>query len=164
MTVPPVEGTPPVPGKPIEFSTGSGESTADKDMFLKLLVAQMRYQDPMNPTDSSQFLSQSAQFTSLEKMSTVADQTSRLVGLQVAFGASALVGRSVSYPAEDGTPVSGVVTSVRFDETGPVLQVDGEDVAYTELLAVGDGSTDLTTLTTAAQTATGRTTREAGTT
>ena len=47
-------------------------------MFLQLLVAQMRYQDPMNPTDSSQFLSQSAQFTALEKMQDVADQTAQL--------------------------------------------------------------------------------------
>ena len=37
-------------------------------MFLNLLVAQLRYQDPMNPADSGEFLAQSAQFTSLEKM------------------------------------------------------------------------------------------------
>ena len=43
-------------------------TAADKDMFLQLLVAQMRYQDPMNPTDSSEFLAQTAQFTALEKM------------------------------------------------------------------------------------------------
>ena len=51
------------------------KTRCDKDMFLQLLVAQMRYQDPTNPTDSSQFLAQSAQFTALEKMEAVANQT-----------------------------------------------------------------------------------------
>ena len=119
-----------------------------KDMFLKLLVAQMKYQDPMNPTDSSQFLSQSAQFTSLEKMSTTAEQVTRLVNIQMAFGASSLVGKTVSYPMEDGTSVSGQVSSVKFTSTGPILTVDGVDVEFTDVTSVGDGTTDLTSLVT----------------
>ena len=46
-------------------------------MFLNLMVAQLRYQDPMNPADSGEFLAQNAQFTALEKMQDVADQTAR---------------------------------------------------------------------------------------
>jgi flagellar basal-body rod modification protein FlgD len=116
----------------------------DKDMFLQLLVAQMRNQDPANPTDSSEFLAQTAQFTSLEKMQQVADQTSQLVALQVAFGASSMVGRTVSYPDPDGNLLSGVVSSVRFEATGPVLSVGGQDVHFAAVQAVGDGTTDLT--------------------
>jgi flagellar basal-body rod modification protein FlgD len=114
-------------------------------MFMQLLVAQMKYQDPSNPTDSSQFLAQSAQFTALEKMQAVADQTSQLVGLQVAFGASSMVGRTVSYPSSDGSIKSGIVTATRFESTGPVLQVNGEEVPFSSVRALGDGSTDLTT-------------------
>ena len=143
-----VTGTAPVTGAPVEFSTGAGTASADKDMFLKLLVAQMKYQDPMNPTDSSEFLSQSAQFTALEKMSTTAEQVTALVGLQSAFGASSLVGRTVSYPMEDGTSVSGQVSSVKFTSNGPILTVDGVDVNFTEVTSVGDGSNDLTSLVT----------------
>lgn len=40
---------------------------ADKNTFLKLLVAQLKYQDPMNPADGIQFVTQLAQFTSLEQ-------------------------------------------------------------------------------------------------
>src|SRR3954464_9563800 len=137
MTVSAIEGTPPTPGQPIDFTSQAGAATADKDMFLKLLVAQMRYQDPMNPTDSSEFLSQSAQFTALEKMSTTAEQVTQLVGLQSAFGASSLVGRTVAYPMDDGTSVSGVVSSVKFTSTGPILTVDGVDVAFTDVTSVG---------------------------
>ena len=148
MTVDAVSGTVPVAGTPVEFSSGAGSASADKDMFLKLLVAQMKYQDPMNPTDSSEFLSQSAQFTALEKMSTTAEQVTQLVGLQMAFGASSLVGKTVTYPMDDGTSVSGQVSSVKFTSTGPILTVDGVDVDFTDVTAVGDGSTDLTSLVT----------------
>jgi flagellar basal-body rod modification protein FlgD len=145
LSVPAVESTPGIFG-PSATTTGAAKSTSspDKDMFMQLLVAQMRYQDPANPTDSSQFLSQSAQFTALEKMQSVSDQTAQLVALQVAFGASSMVGRTVSYPASDGTTTSGVVSSVRFEANGPVLQVNGEDVAVASVRSIGDGSTDLT--------------------
>jgi flagellar basal-body rod modification protein FlgD len=117
----------------------------DKDMFLKLLVAQMRYQDPSNPTDTSQFLSQTAQFTSLEKMQDVADQTAQLVTAQMTFGATGLVGRTVAFPAADGTVKSGTVNSVTFTAEGPMLGIAGEKVPMAAVQALGDGTTDITT-------------------
>src|SRR3954463_346448 len=95
-------------------SSSTSRKSPDKDMFLQLLVAQMKYQDTMNPTDSSQFLAQSAQFTALEKMQAVADQTAQLVASQMAFGASGLVGRTVSWTTADGVARSGSVTGVTF--------------------------------------------------
>ena len=118
----------------------SGSTTGDKDMFLKLLVAQMKYQDPMNPTDSSQFLSQSAQFTALEKMEAVADQTKQLLGAQMAFGASGLVGQKVSYTATDGSVASGTVGGVTFGSTGPVLDIGGVSVPMASVVGVGTSS------------------------
>ena len=53
------------------YSTGS--QTLGKDDFLKLLVTQLQNQDPMNPTDSTAFVAQLAQFSSLEQMSNVND-------------------------------------------------------------------------------------------
>ncbi|WP_323793863.1 flagellar hook assembly protein FlgD [Nocardioides sp.] len=106
-------------------SSTTTAASADKEMFLQLLVAQLRYQDPMNPADTGEFLSQSAQFTSLEKMQDVADQTALVLGAQIAFGASGLVGRDVSYTLADGTTGQGPVDSVTFGAEGPVLEVDG---------------------------------------
>src|SRR4051812_48197097 len=72
--------------------------TLDKDAFLKLLVAQLKYQDPSNPVDSSQFMSQTAQFTSVEKLTALADTQTAMLSSQQLLGASSLVGKTVSYP------------------------------------------------------------------
>jgi flagellar basal-body rod modification protein FlgD len=120
--------------------TSTTSSSADKDMFLKLLVAQLRYQDPMNPADTSQFLSQSAQFTSLEKMQDVADKTSQVLGADIAFGASGLVGRHVTYTLADGTDGAGTVRGVSFEASGPVLDVDGVTVELGQVQQVTTGT------------------------
>jgi flagellar basal-body rod modification protein FlgD len=121
-------------------ATTSG-SSEDKQLFMQMLVAQLRYQDPMNPADTSEFLSQSAQFTALEKMQNVADAVGMVLGGQMAFGASSLVGRTVTYTLADGTEGQGVVRGVTFDTTGPVLDVDGTDVPLVNVQSVVSAET-----------------------
>jgi flagellar basal-body rod modification protein FlgD len=125
-------------GTSTDGSTAVDNTTSqmDKDLFLKLMVAQLRNQDPMNPTDSSQFLAQTAQFTSLEKLSTVADQTTQALSAQMAFGASGLVGRSVTYADADGVQAEGTVGSVTFTASGPVLGIGDQQVALSSLVKV----------------------------
>ena len=49
-------------------ATAQSNSTPDKQMFLQLLVSQIKNQDPLNPTDSTQFMGQLVQFSSLEQL------------------------------------------------------------------------------------------------
>jgi flagellar basal-body rod modification protein FlgD len=140
MTVSPTEGV----GSSYFGAAGATGSTAatsstdqvNKDVFLKLMVAQLKNQDPMNPTDSSQFLAQTAQFTSLEKLDAVAQQTAQALSAQMAFGASGLVGRSVTYTGADDTEQTGVVDSVRFTPNGPVLGIGGAEVTLGDVVTV----------------------------
>ena len=154
MTTPVTEST----GGLLAQITGASSATAqstngmDKDTFLQLLVAQLRYQDPMNPTDSTQFLAQSAQFTALEKMEAVAEQTKQAVAAQMAFGASSLVGRAVTYVDANGRSVTGTVDAVQFKTDGPVLTVGDDEVALGAVQTVAEGRTR--TADTAAQPAT----------
>jgi flagellar basal-body rod modification protein FlgD len=106
-----------------------------KDAFLKLLVAQLRYQDPSNPTDSSQFMSQTAQFTQVEKLDDIAKANTAMLAAQNLFATSGLVGRTVTYTGADGTDVSGVVSAAVFTATGPVLKV-GPDATEVPVSAV----------------------------
>ena len=121
--------------------TSSATGAADKNMFLELMVAQMRYQDPLNPTDSGEFMAQSAQFTALETMQAVADQTAMLLSTQLAFGASSLIGKTVRWNDADGVEQSGTVQGTTYLATGPVLSVDGKEVPMTEVTSVGDAPT-----------------------
>jgi flagellar basal-body rod modification protein FlgD len=132
-------GTAPATGTATGATTTTSKS-ADKDMFLQLLVAQMKYQDPMNPTDSGEFLAQSAQFTALEKMQAVADQTAQLVASQMAFGASGLVGRTVSWTTAEGVAQTGTVSGVTFGTDGPMLDVAGSQVALGQVQSVTAGT------------------------
>ena len=121
-------------------ATTNTSTSADKDLFLQLLVAQMRYQDPSNPTDSSEFLAQTAQFTALEKMQAVADQTQQLVALQTAFGAGGMVGKNVSYADATGATLTGVISGVRFDAAGPVFTIGGKDVPLGLVKSIGEAN------------------------
>jgi flagellar basal-body rod modification protein FlgD len=113
---------------PTSTTGTSSTPTVDKDMFLKLMVEQLKNQDPMNPTDSSQFLAQTAQFTSLEKLEAMADSSAQALSAQMSFGASGLVGRTITYTDADGVEGTGAVGSVRFTSNGPLLGVNGEEI------------------------------------
>lgn len=154
MSIPATEPVTPTPG--LYTPAQAPQANGDKDMFLQLMVAQLRYQDPMNPTDSSQFLSQNAQFTALEKMQDVADQTAALLSSQVAFGSAGLVGKSVTWLDDQGNTVPGTVDGVTFGASGPVLDIDGASVLLSQVQSVDAGST--TSSTTGSSTSTTTTT------
>lgn len=142
MSVTPTEGVNyGVTGAASTGGSTSTSSTDDKDMFLQLMVAQMKYQDPLNPTDSSEFLAQTAQFTALEKMQDVADQTAMLLSTQLAFGASSLIGQTVRWYDDTGAEQSGTVQGTTYLASGPVLSVDGRKVPITDVISVGDAPT-----------------------
>jgi flagellar basal-body rod modification protein FlgD len=85
-----------------------------KDTFLKLLVAQMRYQDPGNPVDSSQMMAQTATFSQVEKLEQLVAQNASMLVLQESATAGSLVGRTATYTDTTGASQTGVVTSVRL--------------------------------------------------
>jgi flagellar basal-body rod modification protein FlgD len=134
--------TPPVTGQVIDYVAQATAPKApvkkdlDKDAFLKLMVAQLKYQDPSNPSSSAEFLAQTAQFTVVEKLSALADSQASMLSAQLMLGASNLVGRTVSYPDEDGVSVTGVVTSASFSGSSPTLRVGDKDVALSSVKEV----------------------------
>ncbi|GLY96878.1 flagellar hook capping FlgD N-terminal domain-containing protein [Actinoplanes sp. NBRC 103695] len=114
----------------------------DQDTFLKLLVAQLKYQDPSNPADSTQFLAQTAQFTQVEKLGEIAD----MLSAQQLIGASSLVGRTVTYKGADGMDYTGVVTKTKLNgDSGPTLTVGNTDVELSKVTEVQQTSDTSTT-------------------
>lgn len=117
-------------------STVTRSDQMGKDVFLQLLVAQMRYQNPNSPTSTTEFMSQTATFTQVEKLEEIAAQNASLVALQRSLSAGALVGHSVSYTDEKGATVTGTVGSVRISGEEPSAVVDGVDVPIGRLTEV----------------------------
>ena len=105
----------------------------DKDTFLKLLVAQLKYQDPSKPADSTQFLAQTAQFTQVEKLGDIAD----LLKSQRMVAASSLVGRTVTYMDEVGAQHTGVISAAKLNgDSEPILKVGHTDVLLSKVMEV----------------------------
>jgi len=110
------------PTAPTASTTASADRTKmDKDTFLKLLVAQLKYQDPMNPAEGSEFMAQTAQMTVVEKLDELTKTNAELLSANRALSASSLIGRSVVYDDGSGAPVTQQVTGVRLEASGPVL-------------------------------------------
>ncbi|MCP4228442.1 MAG: flagellar hook capping protein [Actinomycetia bacterium] len=115
-------------------SADEGQSLGT-DTFLKLLVAQLRYQDPMNPADSTQFLTQSAQFTSVEKLEEIAAAMSTLSKNDELSTIGNLVGRTVQHMDAYGSLIESRVTAGRIDD-GIILVAGGEDIALADVIGV----------------------------
>lgn len=130
---------------PITGATSAAASTGTSSMlgslggdaFLKLMVAQLRFQNPMSPSDPSAMLQQTAQFTQVETMQKLAASQQQLLGLSQALMASGMVGQDITASWPDGTVVSGTVDKVRFTADGPLLTLGGTEVPMTLITEVG---------------------------
>ena len=106
-----------------------------KDAFLKLLVAQLKYQNPLSPMDGTQFISQTAQLTMTEKLQELSKLSETTVLDANRRTASELVGKTISY--DNGTNVvDGIVTSARMNGGNPILMIGRTEVPLGSVLEV----------------------------
>src|SRR3954463_5399933 len=120
----------------VDTPTTSASQNLGKDTFLKLLVAQMKYQNPMSPTDGTQFLAQTAQFSMVEKLEEMAKQSTQLLAAQQSSAATGMLGQSIIASGSDGKDITGIVTGMRITADGPVLKIGNAEVAYSAVKEV----------------------------
>ena len=100
----------------------------DKDAFLRMLILQLRNQDPLNPMEDREFIAQLAQFSSLEQLQNISQQFQSLTQTQLAGQALSLIGRNIqALDPENGELISGVVKSVLFADGTPSLMIESAD-------------------------------------
>jgi len=109
---------------------GSSGGEMGKDQFLKLFVAQLQHQDPMNPMNDSEFMGQMASFSTLEQVSNLAAANERVASNLTASSAIGLIGRTVSYVDENDQIHTGKFDKVTTAGGVPTLTVDGVDGVY----------------------------------
>lgn len=97
-----------------------------QDDFLKILLTQLTYQDPLKPLDNQQFIAQMAQFTALEQTRQLNTGMDTVLSLQTTNQAVSLISRTVEVATVSGSKV-GQVTTVGFNSGSPVLTVKMSD-------------------------------------
>jgi flagellar basal-body rod modification protein FlgD len=109
-------------------ATGNKNAALGKDQFLKLFVAQLQHQDPMNPMEDQDFMGQMASFSTLEQVTNLAKANETIAANSSLSQSVGLIGRTVTWTDKEGTAHTGRVEKVNQKEDGTtVLTVDGTE-------------------------------------
>jgi flagellar basal-body rod modification protein FlgD len=103
-------------------STALANAGISQDQFLKILLTQLRFQDPLKPMDNEQFVAQLAQFSALEVNREQSDKIDSLLSMQAASQAVTLIGKSVELGGANGGQI-GTVIAISFSSGTPLLSV-----------------------------------------
>ena len=115
-------------------TTRSSNDALDKDAFLQLLVTQMRYQDPLDPQDNSEYVAQLAQFSALEQMTNVYKSVSEVSQIVSNIDTSVLVGQLSSMIGKD---IAWETETVQTDSSGKAIVDAGGNAVTTTAGFVG---------------------------
>jgi flagellar basal-body rod modification protein FlgD len=133
MTSPISPVTDPTQGSTAAAASSEGMAgLLDPTTFLSLLVDELKYQNPLDPTSSSDFMSQIAQLSQVEQLQSVSSASQM-------GEAAGLIGKTVTANDDTGTTISGVVTGVTNGTSGPLLDVGNATVALADVQQIADG-------------------------
>lgn len=118
-------------------TNNKGTDRLGKDAFLKLLVTQMEYQDPLNPSSDTEFISQLAQFSALEEMQNLNTAMSNSNAFNL-VGKNVIMEVGKSSGADSTTTVAGYVQFVEIKGGKAYLGINGETYSYDDLDTVID--------------------------
>lgn len=120
------------------LSSAANNEFVSQNTFLTLLITQLQNQDPMNPQDSSQFVSQLASFSSLEQMTQLNTNITSVLDNSV----TGMIGQTVTV-ADSTTQsgfVQGTVSGIVYYADGPAVQVDGKNYPLSVIQNIGSVS------------------------
>jgi len=110
--------------------------TLDQEDFLKLLVAQMTSQDPLNPKTDLEMIPQMVSFTTLAQSQSMQADIASLRAQQEVVQANSLLGRTVYLKDTDDSTITGRVDAVSMQEGTPKLVVNGREFEMNRLLGI----------------------------
>jgi flagellar basal-body rod modification protein FlgD len=126
-------------------SASSVAGSLNEGDFLNLMMDQMKNQDPLNPSDPTQYMSELASFSSLDEQIQIQESSSQSASNQAASSALQMLGQNVSYTDSNGNSASGTVTAVDFTSSGPTLTIGGTSgISLSEITSAGTTSSGST--------------------
>jgi flagellar basal-body rod modification protein FlgD len=105
-------------------ATSTGTNTVNYNTFLQLLIAEMKNQDPTNPTDTSQYMSQFAQMSSVEQAMQTNTKLDALLSSSALSQADGLIGRTATFTDSTGATISGKIKSVSINSDGSIATLE----------------------------------------
>jgi flagellar basal-body rod modification protein FlgD len=138
MPITPVASTTPAAGIQSTATVRAPKQSMDGEMFMNLLVIQLKNQDPSSPMDTNAMMGQTTQLAMMEKLTELSATTGQDFSLQMRSSAAALIGKTVSYTGPDGSTVSGTASSVSFAGATPKVSVNGTSIAMDALTGVSN--------------------------
>jgi flagellar hook assembly protein FlgD len=108
----------------------------DRDAFLKLLVAQLRYQDPSKPLDATEMVSQSAQLSVVDKLGEISALLTDSSAVDRVTLAGSLIGKQISFTAPDGTTQTAIATAVSVAGASTVVRAGNVDVDIDDITSI----------------------------
>lgn len=102
-------------------SSVPGNAGIGQEDFLRILLAQLRFQDPLKPVDNQEFVAQLAQFSALEIGRQQSEKIEQLLSMQAADQAVALIGKTVELRTAQGGSTVGDVAAISFRTGEPRL-------------------------------------------
>lgn len=112
----------------------------DKDAFLKLLIAQLRHQDPLDPMKDQEFIGQLAQLNALESNINLNKSLSAFIYAQTTTQAATFLGKDIVGMDAEGNEVVGTVTQVLIQDGVPLLMVGASAVKLDALIGIQGGT------------------------
>ncbi|WP_321448504.1 flagellar hook assembly protein FlgD [uncultured Cohaesibacter sp.] len=122
MSVSPVTSSTPAASTQSSSSV-SDAMTLDYDAFLQMMVTQMEYQDPTNPTDMSEQMGQLASFSNVEQNIQTNNKLDNVLSQLYVNQSTSLVGKTLS-ATRNGSEISGTISSVTIATDGVVASLD----------------------------------------
>jgi flagellar basal-body rod modification protein FlgD len=117
-------------------STSLASQVLSQNDFLKLLVAQMTSQNPLDPMNNQDLLTQTVQFSTLQGNNELKSALASMQDSQSLLQANSLIGREVSLLVDANTTTQGVVTGVVTNSGAPQLVVNGAAYDLSQVLAI----------------------------
>ena len=106
-------------------------------------MAQLKYQDPSNPTSGTEMMAQTAQMYTVQALQDIEKQQTASAVAEGTMATSSMIGKNITATAEDGTVVSGIVSGVSVGTSGPLLQIGDKSAPLSGVTQITAGTTPI---------------------
>lgn len=126
----------PVSADNISKMAQANTNKLDSDQFMQILMAQLTHQNPLEPMDNSEMMSQFSQLNSLQELKEIHAGMDKLSASNQVMYLASLIGKTVKANRTDGKIIEGVVESVVTENNNPQLRIGDEDVSLDDVIEV----------------------------